>query len=541
MRKTVKLTILLLAVSVIYFGYSAWIDSVAIYAIRGEKPSEIGGGTFWSSMTSSPAWINNWIKILVEKLETIMPKNSDLIKKVNNFNASTSWADWTMAIKASGYRLTGFMAPDSLLYTLLSPFKFILVGGVFAMFIPLIKQLLFNTALGIRSYIKNRDMNVLFNYKKTIAYVEDLKAKLEENDFEGVKACYSSYASLAFKPIFLTNLMNDIYKRLIKFGDISVFASGCQTVLESIEEMYTKEKRRAMNNGRGDEMFYDIKRGFEYSSYSSKYFVKYYESIAKNTQDLGWRIFSIEISRFPLFLLISALPAAIICGVISTVLLRSLPTDISSSISTLITVGSFIIPWAIFGIVSHAIYIFVKTDYKNSKRILIKPAITYYSLLFLAFITATAGFVGIAEVGNIAEPFTAVLMTKWFGALAYLVLTTCLVMYILATLVDNYRKGRSLKLNVIINNIVLPAIIWVVTTGANFLAIFGSRIINESTANWISIVNIAIMVVFWIYLFTVQFLANNLITNKTAELLSKTKIIESVKPKARKKQKQQTN
>ncbi|SYV95321.1 Uncharacterised protein, partial [Mycoplasma putrefaciens] len=193
-----------------------------------------------------------------------------------------------MAIKASGYRLTGFMAPDSLLYTLLSPFKFILVGGVFAMFIPLIKQLLFNTALGIRSYIKNRDMNVLFNYKKTIAYVEDLKTKLEENDFEGVKACYSSYASLAFKPIFLTNLMNDIYKRLIKFGDISVFASGCQTVLESIEEMYTKEKRRAMNNGRGDEMFYDIKRGFEYSSYSSKYFVKYYESIAKNTQDLGW-------------------------------------------------------------------------------------------------------------------------------------------------------------------------------------------------------------------------------------------------------------
>ncbi|MBY7703445.1 hypothetical protein JIY74_24445 [Vibrio harveyi] len=179
------------------------------------------------------------------------------------------------------------MAPDSLLYTLLSPFKLILVGGVFAMFIPLLKQLLFNTIIGIKAYIKNRDMNVLFNYSKTIDYVKDLKTKIEANDFEGVKSAYLSYSGLAFKPMFLTNLMNEIYKKLIKFGDISVFTSGCDSVLESINEMYTKEKRRAMNNGRGDEMFYDIKRGFEYSSYSSKYFVKYYEAMSKNNKDLG--------------------------------------------------------------------------------------------------------------------------------------------------------------------------------------------------------------------------------------------------------------
>ncbi|KNG79537.1 hypothetical protein [Mycoplasma sp. HU2014] len=532
MRKTVKLTILLLVVAVIYFGYSAWIDSVAIYAIRNTDPSD-PTKSFWSSMTSSPAWIAQWKAILEARFTTL--NKPDLVEQVKTFNGSTAWSAWTEVIAQSGYRLTGFMAPDSLLYTLLSPFKLILVGGVFAMFIPLLKQLLFNTIIGIKAYIKNRDMNVLFNYSKTIDYVKDLKTKIEANDFEGVKSAYLSYSGLAFKPMFLTNLMNEIYKKLIKFGDISVFASGCDSVLESINEMYTKEKRRAMNNGRGDEMFYDIKRGFEYSSYSSKYFVKYYEAMSKNNKDLGWRIFSIEISRFPLFLLFSAIPSAILSGILSTVILRSISSTISASVITLITFGSFILPWVLFAILLHWFYAISKTEYKINKRLLFKPALVYYLLLLLAAITITAGCIGIAQVGNIAEPYTAVLMTKWFGALTYLVLTTCLVMYVLATLVDNHRKGKELKLNVIISNIIAPLFIWVITTGANFFAIFATTIAEDIT-NWISGTNIIIMVLFWIYLFTSNFLINNLITNKTAKKLSQTKIIEATKTRKTKKQ-----
>ncbi|PTD31674.1 hypothetical protein [Mycoplasma leachii] len=518
-KKTVKLTIILLVVAVIYFGYSAWLDGVAIYAIRGVKND--GKDSFFSLMTSTSAWVNNWKTILIEKLG----ESSEWGKKVAAFNGSTSWTDWVNAINQSGYKLTGFMAPDSLLYTLLSPFKLILVGGVFAMFIPLLKQLLFNTIIGIKSYLKNRDMNVLFNYSKTIEFVENLKTKISEGDFEGVKTAYSSYSSLAFKPVFLTNLMNEIYKTLIKFGDVTVFKNGCISVLESIQEMYLKEKRRAMNNGRGDEMFYDIKRGFEYSSYSSRYFVKYYEAMSKDYKKLGWKIFSIEISRFSLFLLFALLPSILLSGIISGILLQ-LITENSSNITALVTIGSFIMLWVIFAIIFHGFYIFFKKDYKINKHILIKPAITYYSLLLLAFMTLTAGCVGIAQVGNIAQPFTAPLMTKWFGALAYLVLTTCLVMYALATLVDNYRSGKQLSVKLIVNNIVLPGFIWTITTGANFVALFAKSEQVMEYSSLISGINTLVMVIFWIYLFTAQFLINNLITSKTAKILKQTKVIQ---------------
>ncbi|WP_434333434.1 hypothetical protein V2P58_03060 [Mycoplasma capricolum subsp. capricolum] len=520
MKKTVKLTIILLVVSVIYFGYSAWLDGVAIYAIRGVKNE--GKDSFFSLMTSTSAWVNNWKTILIEKLG----ESSEWGKKVAAFNGSTSWTDWVNAINQSGYKLTGFMAPDSLLYTLLSPFKLILVGGVFAMFIPLLKQLLFNTIIGIKSYLKNRDMNVLFNYSKTIEFVENLKTKISEGDFEGVKTAYSSYSSLSFKPVFLTNLMNEIYKTLIKFGDVTVFKNGCISVLESIQEMYLKEKRRAMNNGRGDEMFYDIKRGFEYSSYSSRYFVKYYEAMSKDSKKLGWKIFSIEISRFSLFLLFALLPSILLSGIISGVLLQ-LITQNSSNITALVTIGSFIMLWVIFAIIFHAFYIFFKKDYKINKHILIKPAITYYSLLLLAFMTLTAGCAGIAQVGNIAQPFTAPLMTKWFGALAYLVLTTCLVMYALATLVDNYRSGKQLSVKLIVNNIVLPGFIWTITTGANFVALFAKSQQVMEYSSLISGINTLVMVIFWIYLFTAQFLINNLITSRTAKILKQTKVIQN--------------
>ena len=172
------------------------------------------------------------------------------------------------------------------------------------------------------------------------------------------------------------------------------------------------------------------------------------------------------------------------------------------------------------------LYIFFKKDYKINKHILIKPAITYYSLLLLAFMTLTAGCVGIAQVGNIAQPFTPPLMTKWFGALAYLVLTTCLVMYALATLVDNYRSGKQLSVKLIVNNIVLPGFIWTITTGANFVALFAKSEQVMEYSSLISGINTLVMVIFWIYLFTAQFLINNLITSKTAKILKQTKVIQ---------------
>jgi len=173
------------------------------------------------------------------------------------------------------------MAQDSLLYAVLAPFKLVLVGGVFGLLVPLTKQVFFGTIVGVKEYIKARRNNVLFNYQKTIAYVSSLNSNLQLGDYEQIKASYAAYAGLALKPKFLDVMMDDIANSLIREQDMSIYIKPSEVVLKSVKLMYERERKLAISM-RPDEMFFDLKRGYEATSIGSKYVIAYYKTLDTN-------------------------------------------------------------------------------------------------------------------------------------------------------------------------------------------------------------------------------------------------------------------
>ncbi|ATZ21021.1 hypothetical protein [Mesoplasma coleopterae] len=538
MRKTVRLVILLLVVAVIYFGYSAWIDSVAIYNIGAVQ---LGSGTNWNKtldellavagITGSTA-IDDMLKaagstLQAKDLLVMVPvgpgtKDAFLTSSAFTLGGATNVEFVKILINAANanggnYTLNGFMAANSLLKTLLDPFKMILVGGVFAMFVPLTKQLLFGTVIGMKSYMKNRQSNVLYNYQKTISFTEGLQVKLAEGNFDAVKADYAAYSGLAFKPEFLNIMMDEICSVLIKEGDLTVFAEAAKVVTESIKEMYEKERRRSIN-GRGDELFFDLKRGYEYCATGSKYSIAYHKALQdKADNNLGWKIYSLEIFKFNFFLVAMFIPAVIISAFVGG-LINGLVSNLTGDVRTLAVAATFFVSWVILTIIAHSLMIFRNEQYKNIKNILVKPAIIFYSLYVLTFITISAGIVGVSKV-NIVAPGSSSQIWVWFSAVAYLVLSTSLIFYVIATLVDSFKQHKTLSKKLLVDGIILPMIAWTIATVSNFMALYGPD--GHSLQSIFSAINGVTLVGFWIYLSISSFLINNLISPNMARELRK--------------------
>ncbi|ATQ35665.1 hypothetical protein MENTO_v1c05300 [Mesoplasma entomophilum] len=545
MRKTVRLVILLLVVAVIYFGYSAWIDSVAIYNIGAVQ---LGSGTNWNKTLdellavagiTNSAQIDNLLQaagssltakdILVATPISVFAEGTEngkafLTSSAFTLGGATNVEFIKILINAANdkagagtYVLNGFMAANSLLKTLLDPFKMILVGGVFAMFVPLTKQLLFGTVIGMKSYMKNRQSNVLYNYQKTISFTEGLQAKLAEGNFDAVKADYAAYSGLAFKPEFLNIMMDEICSVLIKEGDVTVFAEAAGVVTESIKEMYEKERRRSIN-GRGDELFFDLKRGYEYCATGSKYSIAYHKALQnKADNNLGWKIYSLEIFKFNFFLVAMFIPAVIISAFVGG-LINGLVSNLTGDVRTLAVAATFFISWVILTIIAHSLMIFRNEQYKNIKNILVKPAIIFYSLYVLTFITISAGIVGVSKV-NIVAPGSSSQIWVWFSAVAYLVLSTSLIFYVIATLVDSFKQHKTLSKKLLVDGIILPMIAWTIATVSNFMALYGPD--GHSLQSIFSAINGVTLVGFWIYLSISSFLINNLISPNMARELRK--------------------
>ncbi|AVN65217.1 hypothetical protein CG002_02490 [Mesoplasma florum] len=536
MRKTVRLVILLLVVAVIYFGYSAWIDSVAIYNIGAVQ---LGSGTNWNKtlddlimvagLSKADAWTGFFEKYT--DLNAAMIFNGGTLPDVTitssalSLGGSTNIAFINALIAEANknpevttpYVLNGFMAANSLLKTLLDPFKMILVGGVFAMFVPLTKQLLFGTVIGMKSYMKNRQSNVLYNYQKTISFTEGLQVKLAEGNFDAVKADYATYSGLAFKPEFLNIMMDEICSVLIKEGDLTVFAEAAKVVTESIKEMYEKERRRSIN-GRGDELFFDLKRGYEYCATGSKYSIAYHKALQdKADNNLGWKIYSLEIFKFNFFLVAMFIPAVIISAFVGG-LINGLVSNLTGDVRTLAVAATFFVSWVILTIIAHSLMIFRNEQYKNIKNILVKPAIIFYSLYVLTFITISAGIVGVSKV-NIVAPGSSAQIWVWFSAVAYLVLSTSLIFYVIATLVDSFKQHKTLSKKLLVDGIILPMIAWTIATVSNFMALYGPD--GHSLQSIFSAINGVTLVGFWIYLSISSFLINNLISPNMARELRK--------------------
>ncbi|PPE06180.1 hypothetical protein [Mesoplasma corruscae] len=536
MRKTIRLSILLLVVAIIYFGYSAWIDSVAIYNIGSVQ---VGSGTNWNSQMQEI-----WLKVssedqlkIIENLKSINSSfiigSEGKITEVLSMGAMSDIKVIRMVIeyanKTEGvnFSLNGFMGANSLMKTLLDPFKMVLVGGVFALFIPLTKQLLFGTIIGMKSYMKNRQSNVLYNYQKSIGYVSDLKTKLEAGNYEEVKASYAAFSGLAFKPEFLNNMMDEICSALIKERDLTIFAEPAQIVQNSLTEMYEKERMRSIN-GRGDELFFDLKRGYEYCAKGSKYSIAYYKSQQQKADNsLGWKIYSLEIFKFNFFLAITFLPSFILSGLVGG-LVTGLATNASPDVKTLAVAASFLIPWVLLTILVHALIIFRNPAYASMKKVLIRPALVYYGIYLLTFITISAGCVALARVGDISQPGTGGLIWEWFSALGYLVLSSSLIFYVLATLVDSFKTYKVLTPKLLIDGIILPLIAWIISTAVTFISLYGIQgnslwvvEYGETIKSILVAINGVTLIGFWIYLSVSSFLINNLISPKVARELRK--------------------
>jgi hypothetical protein len=179
---------------------------------------------------------------------------------------------------------TGIMAQNSLLYTILSPFKLVLVGGVFAMLIPLVKKLFFGTVIAIKDYNRNRRGNLLYNYQAAIGYVLALKEKLEANNYEEIKKHYSTLGTIKFQPKFLLTLMDDLGDSLIREADMTIYIKPSQSVINSLTTMYNHEHHLALT-GHPDEMFHDFKAGYNYVSIGSNYNIDYYKAF--DAKDIG--------------------------------------------------------------------------------------------------------------------------------------------------------------------------------------------------------------------------------------------------------------
>lgn|GEM_PF-845384 len=292
MRKLTRQLILLVAVFVVYFGYSAWIDSLALYKLAGIYVTTNGGQPVLASGD-----------VLIQAILTLQTKMGTLGVGATSVNVGvmiTNINRWLIENKSSAdlsaltftsdgttyniseLQVTGVMAQDSLLYAVLAPFKLVLVGGVFGLLVPLTKQVFFGTVVGVKQYINARRNNVLFNYQKTIAYVSSLNSNLQLGDYEQIKASYAGYTGLVFKPKFLDVMMDDIANSLIREQDMSVYVKPSEVVLKSVKQMYERERKLAISM-RPDEMFFDLKRGYEATSIGSKYVIAYYKTLDTNT------------------------------------------------------------------------------------------------------------------------------------------------------------------------------------------------------------------------------------------------------------------
>ncbi|WP_051350831.1 hypothetical protein [[Acholeplasma] multilocale] len=525
MRKTTRLIILLLVVAVIYFGYSAWIDNASVYNLSNEA---LGynhvqmGSTNWGTVAGA-------LGLSAGDIFDVA-----LIKQAVADKASEGWL------------FQGVFAHNSLAKSLLDPFKLVLVGGVFAMLVPLTKQLFFGTVIGIKGYVKARNNNVLYNYQKTIAWVTDLNSKLALGDHEQIKGVYATYGGLAFKPTFLTNMMEEIGSGLIRELDLTIYVKPSEVIINSLKEMYEKERRMAIAQ-RADEMFFDFKRGYEYTSVGSKYSIAYYKALETGTDTqskLAWKLFSLEMFRFSIYLIATLIPAIIVGALVGGLVTGLAKT--TGDINTFVTSAVFMLTWFGLAIALHATLTFTKSSYANMKKALAKPAAIYYSLYILLAITISAGMVGMSKVfpdgKTITDAGSMDQIWVWFSAVGYLILSSCLVLYVISTLMDANKSPEGMTKKLFVDGIVLPLVAWTIATAANFTGLF----LNDTEAlkdakSILAAANSITLVGFWIYLSFSGMLLNNIVLPSTrkkmalqAELAEQGKEAEAKKAKASK-------
>lgn len=495
MRKITRQIVWLFVVFVVYFGYSAFIDGVALYHLKIGMTVYNGDlyvGKFSSGLLMGTAgWSQT--RIFFENHQFLLPPNFHAV--LDNGQTITG------NISA---HIGGFMAPNSLSYTILTPFKLVLLGAVFASLIPLFKSIFLGTFLGIKNYLKNRRPNILFNYEKAIHYTETLKTKLEEGNYEQIKAQYGAFDNLTFRPVYLKTMMEEIADYLIRQRDTKIFINPSQVIINSLVEMYDKERKTAQD-GKPVEWFFDLRMGYDYTSVGSKYNIAYYKALSVRKISpvyLAWKLFSLEMFRFFLYVLLAIIPTIIL----NVIILPLVGKSASSFVTSQTAPATVIMSLFIISIILHACFTLTQKQYRHMKYIWL-PAIVYYLLVLWFGVSLVIGINSIQSVGATYIPGTAIaLMWPFFAALGYTILSSCLILYIISILMDDLPNPDGLNTKDIVNGLVLPAVFWCAATAIHFTGILGKK--NLSLYSGIAV---ALVAGFWVYLTIADILANNLI------------------------------
>jgi len=478
MRKITKQLVLLAVVFIIYFGYSAWIDGIALYRIASVASGELAGAFKVGDFITD--------KAIIESMK-----------------------DGVATIGSATVNVTGVMAQNSLLYALLSPWKLVLVGGVFALMIPLTKQLFFGLIIAIKDYIKNRRDNVLYNYQKAIAFAQGMKSKLETGDYEQIKAQYATLGTIKFQPKFLTTFMDDIGYALIREQDMNVYVKPAQVIIDSLTEMYESERKLAIT-GHPTEMFHDFKMGYDYVSIGSKYSIAYYKTIdskgSSKKNRLGWKLFSLEMYKFYLSMILAIIPALIVVAIVVPIV-ESAVTE--SIIATRVGILTAFIIFMVFAVIINALMVFLKPQYRLMKKYLVGPAIIYYLLMILIGATFAVGLVAVIQVGNIVWPGTTSKTWAFLSSVANMVFATCLVLFVVSTLMDANVSVNGLTTKFIIDGIIIPLIGWGLVLAADIYGLFGTKDPSIRTT-WTGVA-FGIGAGFWLYLSISGVLLNNIV------------------------------
>ena len=241
--------------------------------------------------------------------------------------------------------------------------------------------------------------------------------------------------------------MRDLRKTALIEGDFTCYKEVIDKVIDTLIEIYQKE-RQVILNANKKETFFDFKKGYEMVFQGSKYNVDYYETLYNNVKNrlvLVWKIFFLSMFRFYFYLLGYGL------GITTILVIVVLPIlNIYSNIN-LEKWGAiiFVICCVTIALIVHLIKT-LQNKNLNNKNYLIIPALVYYSLIVLITlnICLTISIMpSITEpVPNVGESILAVGPLSCLLSLAYLVLSTALLLYVIATLMDSFKAdGLSLE------------------------------------------------------------------------------------------------
>ncbi|AGM25421.1 hypothetical protein [Spiroplasma chrysopicola] len=377
-----------------------------------------------------------------------------LVFIIISYFAFSTWINWMM-------RQQG----NTVIVQIMSPFQVVILGLIFAMIIPTFKSIFLASYSLMRKYQKNKNQFLLYKYDKLMLILRLMERNVNTNNVNGLKRNFLSYdVNDIIRPQFVESLVADLKTAVVRDYALPRYGKVVKEVIKCCEDFYQKE--RAVSTGSVKrELFFDIRQGYQLTSQGSNYNIHYFETLyskTNNKQQLGWKIYSLYMIKFNYYFLFYGLGLAAVVGIISFPIIGQYSNFNLATwgVSLLVMVSS------VGTIVSHGFRSLTLSKKFEVRKYLILPAVTYYFLILLIFLNIAGSIMLLPSITAIPPESTNIFESgalPFLFALANLVLTTALLIYILATLMD-YLKGPGLVKEYLIEGIILPLVMFLTFT-----------------------------------------------------------------------------